>query len=84
MLHQKELVLNQDDTKNLLNSISMLKDMDLFSSLRKIKTGVEKTISNVVQEFNVNANFPNAINTKEIQDAILGLPNMSRMRVKSV
>ena len=84
MLHQKELVLNQDDTKNLLNSISTLKDMDLFSPLRKIKAGVENTISNVVQEFNVNANFPNAINTKEIQDAILGLPNMSRMRVKSV
>ncbi len=79
-LHEKELVLNQDDTKNMLKAVNVVRDM--FS-------GVGKGISNLGNLFPSNTNnqgqvfhigkleFPNVSDGEEIKNAILRLPGVA-------
>ena len=82
VLHQKELVLNQDDTKNFLDGMKMLKGINLSSVVDGIKTKTQEVVK-TVQEFIVpiNAVFPNANDVGTIQAAILGLPEVAKTEI---
>lgn len=88
-LHQKELVLNQADTSNILAAVQAVRSMtenfrngafeDLVSTLSNYgsdliaKPAVDMTTGGNT-EFNVECVFPNATNVEQIQQAILTLP----------
>ena len=89
LLHQKELVLNADDTKNILGAVQAVRS---FANAMKVDAinnilgafgnaingmtsiGVD---NNIKQDVHITAEFPNATSTKEIEDAILGLNDRS-------
>lgn len=86
MLHEKELVLNQDDTKNFLDALSISRDVlhsmiemnakqsslalgDLYpSSIQDMSQMLEQQVS-------ISAEFPNATERSEIEDAFNSLIN---------
>lgn len=89
LLHQKELVLNAEDTKNILSAVQAVRG---FASV--IKTGIMETAfatlgnavngigsvgldNNIKQDVHITAEFPNASSTKEIEDALLNLNERS-------
>ena len=87
LLHQKELVLNADDTSNMLNIISMVRDFaDSFNSslldkLFNLSNSVFSTIgrvgkdSELEQNVHIEATFPGVRDAKEIEDALNNLVN---------
>ena len=93
LLHEKELVLNKEDTANMLSMINIVRDLvdqqlpqKLMQNMyQKIKgalidySGAISSNSNSSSEniFNISAEFPNANNAAEIQEAILSLPNLA-------
>lgn len=83
-LHQKELVLNESDTSNILKVVNMVRNMgqNLLEGLSRKFTG-SNSVSNMTNNsessnntFNITAEFPNATDVNEIREAILGLPNL--------
>lgn len=85
VLHQKEIVLNKDDTANFLAGISVLRDIvkqiDLRSlaerqALSNISVSVPRDSSSTLQQnVTINAEFPAAQNHSEIEmafDNLLG------------
>ena len=93
LLHKKELVLNKEDTANMLSMINIVRDLvdqqlpqKLMQNMyQKIKgalidySGAISSNNNSSSEniFNISAEFPNANNAAEIQEAILSLPNLA-------
>jgi hypothetical protein len=82
MLHQKELVLNADDTKNILSAVDIVRTMrDALnfvtsdSSLPNFAKNLASTSSSSQLEQNVHitATFPNVVNSNEIQIALENL-----------
>lgn len=82
ILHEKELVLDKFDTKNLLDTISITRDLfkNISSPISPKVQPTMATVGNGEQVFNVNAVFPNAKGMQEIQDAILGLPLRAKQK----
>lgn len=86
ILHEKELVLNADDTKNILTSVGIIREISkaldnnaLWSTLGManlnasyIATGVRDTLQ---QEVTIHADFPNVQEHNEIELAIENLIN---------
>ena len=87
MLHQKELVLNANDTNNMLNAITILRDITanlgatLLNKMASISAGGASSIgqglaaAGMEQNVVINAEFPNATNSREIEDALNNLVN---------
>ena len=87
ILHQKELVLNKDDTKNLLQSVSIVREISdvLDRSVRSmayaggtdLKAALVGALSDQVlqQEVTIEAQFPNVTDHNEIELAIEDLIN---------
>lgn len=87
MLHQKELVLNANDTQNMLNAVEILRDITrnlgntLFNKMAAISAGGTSAIANGVaaegieQNVHIDAQFPNVTNSHEIEDALNNLMN---------
>ena len=94
MLHEKELVLNQDDTENVLATVQAVRGMTgIISALKNSmlnniiqKTNTLNTVTNysfatdsqnngVEQKISINAEFPNARNSAEIENAFNNLVN---------
>ena len=84
ILHEKELVLNRDDTDNLLRTVSFIREIissidsqasmaGLFNmtASRAIDTGN----SLLEQSVTIHAEFPNATNHNEIEEAFNNLVN---------
>ena len=81
-LHQKELVLNESDTKNLLNAVDIVRQLtqslkssalqESITNLSVLKTPTmgEKKIK---QDVHITAEFPNANSATEIEQALLSL-----------
>lgn len=82
-LHEKELVLNQDDTENLLTAVSFIRDLvsviDSQASLASLfnlsSAGVASSNSTLEQSVTIHAEFPNATNHSEIEEAFENLVN---------
>ena len=89
LLHQKELVLNANDTSNILNAVQILRDItDTIGSsiLAKMSTITANTSiggnlgETFEQNVHIDANFPNVTNSKEIENAIDNLMNVATQR----
>ena len=83
-LHEKELVLNKEDTANLLTSISFLRDIvsviDSQASMASMfnmsaMAGVSSNTETLEQMVTIHAEFPNATNHSEIEEAFNNLVN---------
>ena len=86
LLHQKELVLNQEDTANMLSAIEMIRqissmiDLNAMSSMKGLggmltAGGVGQTMGGIEQHIEIHASFPDANNHSEIEEAFNNLLN---------
>lgn len=86
MLHQKEIVLNAHDTENFLSAINILRDIVAIIDLQAIQQSsalsglasignIANTNSNFEQNVTIHAEFPNAQNRTEIEEAFDSLLN---------
>ena len=92
LLHQKELVLNAEDTQNVLGAIKILRNItDLIgnSVIRKAATmsgnittpqGGNITNETLEQDVHIDAHFPNVTNSREIENALDNLMNKASQR----
>ena len=84
MLHQKEIVLNASDTENMLAAVDILRQVvqqiDLQAaaashSLFAQAPSISSTGDTIQQEVTIHAEFPNATNHSEIEEAFDTLIN---------
>ena len=85
ILHQKELVLNADDTMNLLKAVEIIRNIsniiDLHAGMQSLGIGAlnASTIGNnsqvIEQQVTIHAEFPNAVDHNEIEEAFNTLIN---------
>jgi len=84
LLHEKELVLNQDDTKNMLAAVETVRklsdviDLNAFDDRIAKRTGgalIPEEFGTFEQTVNIYADFPNAIEYNEISAAFDDLIN---------
>lgn len=90
MLHEKELVLNANDTKNMLNTVSILRNLadsmgnTMLSKLAAV-TASGSTISSsdqsLEQNVKIDASFPNVTSANEIESALNNLVNVASQRI---
>lgn len=87
MLHQKELVLNADDTQNMLSAINSVRDIakmiDINALSAMMSTGLTAASFNgdnssqLEQTVHITAEFPNATNKNEILEAFDNVINLA-------
>ena len=86
MLHEKELVLNKQDTENMLKIVSMVRDLSAmldskayYASLAQLRANqlyqVNPTGETFEQTVTIHAEFPHATNAIEIETALNNLVN---------
>ena len=84
LLHEKELVLNADDTKNMLQTVSLVRELNNTIGLRAAASSVATGLSSAFafdnaqtleQSVTIHAEFPNAVNHNEIEEAFNTLIN---------
>ena len=89
LLHQKELVLNKEDTVNMLDAVNIIRNItgllgnSVLGKLAAATSGnIGASIGNDVLEQNVHidAQFPNVKDSREIEEALNNLVNMASMR----
>lgn len=94
VLHQKELVLNADDTANMLAAVQIVRTLDetlggiglvlaAQSAAPAIKPSLGKLNNQndvVDQNVKIEANFPNVTDRYEIQEAINNLVNLASQK----
>ena len=87
-LHEKELVLNKEDTANLLTAVDMIRNIAQVIDLNARSTSqamssafsaglVQETNRNFEQDVHITAEFPNAIDRDEIIAAFDNLTNLA-------
>lgn len=91
ILHEKELVLNANDTRNFLQTMNYMRELTNALDARAAfaSTGLGEMNSLAVgehmqqleQEVHINANFPNVVNHLEIEEAFNNLVNMASQYV---
>lgn len=88
MLHQKEIVLNAHDTENFLTAVQIVRSMadKLELSARAAQQGLGALVhastipgekGSLEQTVTIHAEFPNATNHSEIEEAFRNLTNMA-------
>lgn len=84
ILHQKELVLNQDDTVNLLKAVSLVQQIELSAQATQSMLSDLQHFVNIPQIDNmaelqqavtITAEFPNVVDHSEIEMALNNLVN---------
>jgi hypothetical protein len=92
-LHQKELVLNEQDTANFLTAIQITRGMSgVLESVANKMASIGSTFSNNVantsngiqQQITINADFPDATSATEIEEALLSLVNRASQQAFNV
>ena len=93
MLHKKELILNAHDTDNMLDAITILRDITsnlgatLLNRMASINAsgigalGAAGATAGLEQMVTINAEFPNVTNSHEIEDAINNLVNRASQHI---
>lgn len=91
ILHEKELVLNANDTRNFLQTMNYMRELTNALDARAAfaSTGLGEMNSLAIgehmqrleQEVHINANFPNVVNHLEIEEAFNNLVNMASQYV---
>lgn len=80
MLHQKELVLNAQDTENILSAVSMMRSM--LSNIGSQSLGqIQNSESAFEQNVHIEASFPNVSSTHEIEAALNNLVNAATQHI---
>ena len=75
VLHEKELVLNQDDTKNILDIVKLTRGISIADVTQNLKGVAQSAIQEMQTIFNIGKlEFPNVKGAKDIEDAIMNLP----------
>lgn len=87
MLHQKELVLNAQDTQNILAAVDAVRVITEQLKSSAFVGNITNTVgrasqnniqgSNVEQRVEITANFPNANSAEEIEKALLSISDRS-------
>lgn len=89
MLHQKELVLNAEDTQNMLNAVNIVREIarviDLNAGIQSLGLYLQNLShlssgicnSGVQQNIQITAEFPDAVYHSEIEEAFKTLLNES-------
>ena len=89
ILHQKELVLNAEDTENILNSVNILRTLmddvsvGMKTRLNSLKAGSFNPLTNnesLEQNVHIEASFPNVNSKREIEEAFSDLVNLAAQR----
>lgn len=92
LLHEKELVLNQDDTQNILDTVNILRSITQQIDLQSMLNGLIANAlapmipvnnpDNLQQEVTIHAEFPNVTEKNEIEEALKSLVNEASQFVK--
>ena len=94
MLHQKELVLNANDTKNILNAVEILRGITnnlgqaLMNQMASISATGATAIAGAIdsesleQNVHIDAQFPNVKDSREIETALNNLVNMASQHIQ--
>ena len=88
MLHQKEIVLNAHDTENFLAAIGIVRDisdqieknaivMQYQNQLANYRASISNSGETLQQEVHITAEFPNATDHNEIEEAFKNLTNLA-------
>lgn len=85
LLHEKELILNKNDTSNLLTTITLLHDLmarldqaSAWSALRELTPASATTTTEILeQNVHIEASFPNAVDHNEIEQAFENIVNLA-------
>lgn len=86
LLHAKEIVLNKEDTPNLLNAVKILRTIsnnigtNFLSQMTGIKVPTTENNETLEQNVHIDATFPDVKDSKEIQDAFNNLVNIASQR----
>lgn len=90
ILHEKELVLNKQDTKNILDSVTIIRSVvasmsgNLISRLGDIKNNLPLNPfgnkDSIEQSVKIQASFPNVNSKREIEQALSDLVNLAAQR----
>lgn len=86
IVHEKELILNEDDTSNFLSAIqvtrSMLETIDLNAKQASFGMGMltastvkDETVQTLEQQVHITAEFPNVSDHNEVEEALKNLMN---------
>ena len=76
ILHEKELVLNKQDTENILAAVQYMRDSILLNAMQSRMSGMSSGgAAAPTQNIQITANFPNASNHSEIETAFNNLLN---------
>ena len=83
ILHQKELVLNEQDTKNMLTAVKLVRDSLDAVSLGRHLSGIKaygnynsnQNNNTTQQTISIEAHFPNVVDRYEIEQAFNNLAN---------
>ena len=91
MLHQKEIVLNAHDTENLLTVVGIVRSMvdQLEANTKLASYGLGQLTARTIgasndtlqQEVTIHAEFPNATDHNEIEEAFRNLTNLASQYV---
>lgn len=94
MLHQKELVLNADDTSNFLDALEILRSLNLsmLNSVAQMGRGYDLSMAAwelakemvIEQNVHISAEFPNATNHSEIEEAFENIINLASQHAYKV
>ena len=85
LLHEKELILNKNDTSNLLTTVTLLHDLmarldqaSAWSALRELTPASATTTTEILeQNVHIEASFPNAVDHNEIEQAFENIVNLA-------
>lgn len=93
-LHQKELVLNETDTANILNAVNMIREMtnglksgalnSALSSINSFNGMNSQSPQDLEQNIHIDANFPNVKDASEIEQAILSLADQATQYIHKI
>lgn len=85
LLHKKELILNEEDTSNFLSALGIVRDISQMIDLNAhaasyglglmSSIGVRDSAQTIEQQVTIHAEFPNASNHSEIEEAFNNLIN---------
>lgn len=86
ILHKKELVLNKEDTENMLNMMKIARDVVAAAGPNSINLNPGRYQSDAAssdileQNVHIEANFPNVETAGEIEEALNNLVNLAAQR----
>ena len=78
MLHEKELVLNANDTENILQAVNMLRKFTNALGISKLSlNGLTTNQGQIEQRVEINASFPNVHSAEDVEAALLEIADQA-------